>query len=85
MQGRIDNEIGGWLARNDESITPSHLGYNHALGSGDWKGATDEMQSMSVLDADGRDGCLASAEGLWPIESVRVHFVHDASVWERPE
>jgi hypothetical protein len=36
-------------------------------------------------DADGRDDCLASVEGLWPIDSVRVHFVHDASVWERPE
>jgi hypothetical protein len=43
------------------------------------------MQSMSALDADGRDDCLASVEGLWPIDSVRVHFVHDASVWERPE
>lgn len=61
-------------------------GTNHALWRDDWNGATDEDHSgVPILGADCRDDYLACVERLWSIDPVRVPFVHDAPVWERPE
>jgi N-acyl homoserine lactone hydrolase len=49
----------------------------------EWNGATDEMDSgVPALGQDGRDDYIASVERLRSINPVRVHFVHDTSIWQ---
>jgi N-acyl homoserine lactone hydrolase len=51
----------------------------------EWEGASDEMVSGLPPEGDERrDDYIASVGALRAIDAVRVHFVHDPAVWERP-
>jgi N-acyl homoserine lactone hydrolase len=51
----------------------------------EWEGATDELVSGEPPeDDDRRVDYRDSVVRLRAIDAVRVHFVHDPKVWERP-
>lgn len=50
----------------------------------EWEGSTDERRSGEPPEGDERrEAYAASAARLRAIDPIRVHFVHDPSVWER--
>lgn len=50
----------------------------------EWEGSTDERRSGEPPEGDDRrDAYAASASRLRAIDPIRVHFVHDPSIWER--
>jgi glyoxylase-like metal-dependent hydrolase (beta-lactamase superfamily II) len=54
------------------------------LTMAEWDGSTDPQRSGVPPEGDERrEAYEASAARLHAIEPVRVHFVHDPSVWER--
>ncbi|MGZ5353447.1 MAG: N-acyl homoserine lactonase family protein, partial [Actinomycetota bacterium] len=54
------------------------------LTMAEWDGSTDERRSGEPPEGDERrEAYVASATRLRTIDPVRVHFVHDPSVWER--
>jgi N-acyl homoserine lactone hydrolase len=54
------------------------------LTMAEWEGSTDERRSGEPPEGDERrEAYVASAARLRAIDPVRVHFVHDPSVWER--
>jgi N-acyl homoserine lactone hydrolase len=50
----------------------------------EWEGSTDELYSGEPPEGDDRrDDYRASAKRLHDLGAIRVHFVHDPTIWER--
>jgi glyoxylase-like metal-dependent hydrolase (beta-lactamase superfamily II) len=55
------------------------------LTRAEWVGEADEQRSGEPLEGrDGRQDYVASVRRLRDLDPVRVHFVHDPAIWDRP-